>query len=467
MDEVETAGYLVSADYYTALINTEKKNISTLENEFNSLSYAFGEAIKNGNITEGSEAWNEMYLSILDVQTAIEDANKSLIEYQANLRQLNWDRFDKLEDYISQIQTESDFLIDLMSNETLYNKDTGKDTIYATTLKGLHAVNYNAYMAQSDDYAKEISNIDKDLANDPYNTTLIERRQELLKLQQEAISNAEDEKQSIKSLISDGFDAMKDALDEIIDKRKEALDAESDLYDYEKSIEEKTENIASLRKQLMALSGDDSEETQAKRQQLNESLSDAETELSESEYDQWKTDYETMLSNLSDNVEEWLNARLDNLDGLIQETIDQTNANASAISTTITTEAGNVGYTITDQMRQIWSSSDGLTGVVTTYGNNFQNIATNTLNTINSIKLYVENLSKKADADAAAKIKAAEAKKTTVTTTAKTAAKSTTNTSTNKNTTSSSSSSGNFFVYRKDSYPKGKLQINTSIVDFS
>lgn len=473
IDEVETSGHLVSQKYYEMLISTEKKNIDTLKNEYNSLSTAMGEAIAAGKIEQGSEQWNDMYASILDVQTAIEDANKSLIEYQSNLRQLKWDTFDKTEDYISKIQDESNFLIDLMGNQTLYDKDTGKDTKYATAIKGLHAVNYNTYMAQSDDYAKEIQQIDKEMADDQSNTTLLERRQELLKLQQEAIKNAEQEKQSIKSLVSDGYDAMLDALQKIIDKYKDTLSVQKDLFDYQNNITEKTDNIASLQKQLSAFSGDTSEETQSKVQQLQQQLKDAQSDLQETEYDKYLSDQEALLDSVVDTVQEWINARLDDLDGLIQSEIDNVNNNSAQINQTIQDESQKVGYTITDQMKAIWNSSDGFTAVVSNYANGFQNTATATLNSINLIKGFVENLSKKADAEAAEKARQAElARQQAVQQAAQAAAaaKQQQQASAPSNSGGSSSSGGggtwgSWFVYKKDSYPKNKLQTSTSVVD--
>ena len=470
LDETETAGYLASTKYYDYLISTEKKNIEALKNEFNSLSNAMGEAIANGKIEQGSEQWNEMQSSILDVQTAIEDANKSLLEYQKNLRELKWDTFDKTEEYIGKIQDESNFLIDLMSNQTLYDDKTGKDTKYATAIKGLHAVNYNAYMAQSDDYAKEIQEIDKEMANDPYNKDLLERRQELLASQQEAIKNAEQEKQSIKSLVKDGYDAQLDALQKLIDKYKDSINSVKDLYDYQKNIKEQTDSLAALQKQKTALSGDNSEETQSKLQQLDKQIADAKSDLQDTEYQQYLSDQEKLLDDLYDQTEEWINARLDDLDGLIQQEIDNTNANSAQINQTITDETQKVGYTITDQMKSIWNSSDGFTAVVSNYCNGFQNTATSILDAVNYIKGYVEQLKKKADAEAAEKARQAELARQQAAQKAAAAAaaqkqQQASSSSSSGGSSGGGNSSGNFFIYRKDSYPKNKLKVDSSIVD--
>jgi len=152
----------------------------------------------------------------------------------------------------------------------------GKKTInYATAIKGLHVVNYDVYKAQTQDYAKEIEKINKDLADDSNNMKLIERKQELIKAQQDAIAGANNERDAIKSLIEDGINAQLDALQKLIDKYKNSLQATKDLYDYEKNVKEQTDSLAALQKQRQALGGDNSEETQSKIQQLDQQIKDA------------------------------------------------------------------------------------------------------------------------------------------------------------------------------------------------
>ena len=50
----------------------------------------------------------------------------------------------------------------------------------------------------------------------------------LIKAQQDAIANAEQEKQAIKSLVKDGIDAQLDALQKLIDKYKESINSVKD-----------------------------------------------------------------------------------------------------------------------------------------------------------------------------------------------------------------------------------------------
>ena len=88
--------------------------------------------------------------------------------------------------------------------------------------------------------------------------------------------------------------------------------------------------------QLFVHGGDNSEETQSKIQQLHQNLKEAKSDLEDTEYQQYLSDQEQLLDTFYDETEEWLNARLDELDCLIQQVIEETNTNAGNISQTRT-----------------------------------------------------------------------------------------------------------------------------------
>lgn len=289
---IENRGYLASAKLYDSLIQNESKKLSELQSKYASLS----NEIKG--IEEGTEMWYDMYEQILSVEKEIQDSTNSIVEFNNKIRELQWDVFDKLQERMSAVTDEAEFFIDLMSNNKLFTDEGITDFGRATF--GLHAVNLNTYMAQADEYAKELKQINEDLADDPNNLTLLERRNELIDAQREMIKNAEQEKQSIKDLVSDGYDVMLDALQKLVDKQKDLLDSQKDLYDYQKNIEQQTKNIASLEKQLGAYSGDTSEETQAKIQQIKVDLESARQDLQETEYEKFISDTEQVLDGLYD-----------------------------------------------------------------------------------------------------------------------------------------------------------------------
>lgn len=271
---------------------------------------------------------------------------------------------------------------------------------------GLHGQNYNVYMAQADQYAQEILKINEQIANDPYNTELIARREELLKLQQDSIKSAEDEKQAIVDMVEEGIERELDALKELIDTYTEALDSTKDLYDYQNKVSEKANEIASLQKQLSAYSNDDSEETKATIQKLQVDLSEAQKDLEETEYEQFISDQKKLLDELYTEYEEILNQRLDNVDMLISDMIDQINLNADSINNTLTTTADSVGYTMSDNMQRIWDgSTNALDGVITKYGDKFESQFTAVNSVLNSISVAVASMVNKSDKEATGKVK--------------------------------------------------------------
>lgn len=472
IDTAETQGYIASQKYYNALISTEGSNISKLQLQYSSLTSARNEAMKAGNIAKYSEEWYSMTDSINSVEEAIQDANKSLIEYKNNLRQVNWDFFDKQEDYISKLQDESDWLINLITTENkLFNSDNGKITSSGKAVEGLHAINYNAYMTQADDYAKEIKKIDAEIANDPANTTLIERRQELLEQQRDMIKSAEDEKSAIKNLVSDGYDALSKALKKIADNYLDALNAQKDLYDYAKTIREQTKAVAQYEKQLEAIKNDTSEETKAQIQQIKVKLEDAKQDLADSEYNQWISDQQNIVDTFESDLEDWINSRLDDLDELVQNVIDQTNTSASEINDVIEKEAGDVGYTVSDAISKVMDvdNTNG-TNMVNFYDKTFPNEMTTTRKSIDAIKNLLQAMKDAADKKAQEEIKKQQAAQQAISkpaSSSSSSSSSSSNSHSSNNSGSSSSSSGwgSWFVHKADSYPKSKLRINSSIVD--
>lgn len=329
-----------------------------------------------------------MVNAIDEVTLSIAESETQLKEWQQTLQQLDWEIFDILQERISSITEEADFLIELMSNSKLY-EDNGQLTDKGMASMGLHGQNYNVYMAQADKYAKEVTDLNKELKKDPYDQDLINRRDELLGLQRDAILAAEDEKNAIKDLVEEGINLELDALQELIDKKNEELDSAKDLYDYQKKVQEQTKNIASLQKQLSSYENDDSEEARAKIQELKVSLEEAKSDLEETEYDKYISDTQKILDDLYLEYETILNERLDNLDGLISDMILEINADAGIISDIIRTSSDSVGYTLTDSMNTIWS---GANNVITTYGERFSSAQTTTNSALSAINTNLQNM---------------------------------------------------------------------------
>ena len=400
IDITETSGYIVSTKYYDSLISNENEKINKLYAEREALVNSLNSALSSGKIDKYSESWYNMQDEIDSIDESIQECNKSTIEWGNSIRQIQWDLFDKLQDRISKINDEADFLKELMSSEKMYDdKNGGQITEYGKATFGLHGVKHNTLMAQADEYRKEMEKIDEQLKSDPFNQTLLDRRSELLKLQQESITSAKQEKDAIKDLVEDGINSQLDALQKLIDKYTDLLDTNKDMYDYQKQLAEKQKEISSIEKQLAAYQGDTSEEGASKRQQLQNDLNDAKQDLAETQYERSIADQKKLLDDLYEQYEEVLNMRLDNIDVLVSDVIANVNSEAGAIRDTLEAKADSVGYTMTESMNTIWNSANQ---VITNYGTNFLSSITGVQNAINDltnlIKQAVDASNKKASA---------------------------------------------------------------------
>ena len=391
LDELEARGYLASTKYYEALREVERQNIEIRKQELADLTKAMSEAINSGAIEEGSEAWYKFQQEINSTKEAIQESETAMIEFGNSIREVKWEHFDYLQKQISAITEEADFLISLMENSDLYT-DNGQLTDTGMATMGMHGQNYNVYMAQADKYAQEILALNDEIANDPNNTKLLERKEELLQAQREAILAAEDEKQAIVDMVREGIELELGALQELITSYTDALDSAKDLYDYQKKVKEQTSEIAQLQKQLAAYSGDNSEETRATVQKLQVSLSDAMENLEETQYEHYISEQKKLLDNLYDEYETVLNQRLDDVDALIADMIDEINTNSASISDTITAETDKVGYDLSESMRAIWSNEGGAYSIITRYGDSFTTALTSINNALNSISANVASM---------------------------------------------------------------------------
>lgn len=438
----EEQGYITSVKYYKALINNEQKNIQKLQSEREQMMKALQEAVDSGTIKKGSEAWYSMKNQIDEVAISIEEANTAVIEFNNSIRDIEWEIFDKLQEKISYLTQEADFLITLMENDKLYNND-GSLTDSGTATMGLHAQNYNVYMAQADKYAEEIKKIDKELADDSSNQELAQRRQELLELQQEMILAAEDEKEAIRDMVSEGIELELDAISDLIKKYEDALDVQKDLYDYNKKVKEQTAEIASLQKQLSAYANDTSEETKAKVQELKVSLENAESNLEETQYEKYVSDQKRLLDELYNEYEQILNERLDNIDALLENVIAEVNASSSSINQTLSEKADSVGYTLSDEMSNIWNSDSGVNQVVSVYGDKMSEGITAVNNTLNNIYVTLQGMISEENKKATETIKNGNnsSKKTSTSSSTTSKKSTTTKSSSSKSSTSKSSTS--------------------------
>lgn len=399
VDYAETKGRIISKSYYEAMLQNENENNKLLVQQRDQMVAELQDMLQSGRVTEYSEAWYDLHQKINDVNASIIDSNKSIQEFYNNMRQADWDLFDLVQDKITGIADEIEFVQSLLEDrDNLTDGHLNRGlTNEGLAQLGNYASKYNIYMSQAEKYASEIKKIEADIAKDPANKDLIDRKEELIKAQRDVILSANDEKKSMIDLARDGYDAMLEVLQELIDKRKEYLDNEKSIYEYQNTISEKTENLASLRKQLSVFENDNSEESLKKVQQLQSDIKDAEKDLKDTEYDKYIEDQEKMLDDLYQEYSDKIDEKFEQTEILIQELIGVVNENQSSISDTITTVTSDVGYTISDQMKTIWSDAGT---VISGFTGKFDTYATTVQSAINSIQITIDKMLQIAQAEA-------------------------------------------------------------------
>lgn len=474
----ETTGHYATQKYYKQLIDSANKSIGLNNQEADELIAKRDALVKDGELEKGAEAWYDMSQKIWECKNNVLELTNSVAEYNNSLRDLEWDAFDRQEEYIERIIDEANFLIDIMGSKEKFDEN-GNITSYGKSAEGLHAINANTYQQLANDKADEIARLDAEYANDKYNKDYLERREELLEAQREAIKGYQSERSAIVNLVSDGYNAMSEALDKLIDKRKEALSSEKNLYDYQKSITEKTKSLAKLRKQLDAIHGDNSEETKAQIQKIKVSIEDAQSDLQDAEYNQWMSDQEELMDKVSDDFKDWIDNRLKNTDDIVKDVIKQTNLSASEIKSTLEIVTNENETKLTTEMSNIFDTANGISETVSDIWNGSDGVKTKLGDVIEGIKSVVEAINKKAVDESVFNTSGSSGgdnKNSSTSNSGSTSNNKTSTTTTNKTSSSTSSSSSSktetnakwaakYLKKKKFTGDKSKLNKNGSIVD--
>lgn len=473
MDIITTKGWFSSTSINESLKKAEQDNLDRLKQERDALM----NAIDSGKIEKYSEDWYDMQSSIDSVISSILDAEKALIEYDNAIRQIKWDAFDRTRDDVENLISETEFLVELLKDKGITD-DNGNTTAEGKAAQALLVQKYQLYLNQAQKYKDEILKIDEELVNNPYDKELLDRKQDLIDKQQEAIKSSISEKDAIKDLVNDGYNDLLDALQKVIDKQKESLSAEKSLHDYQKTVAEQANTVAQLQKRLLALQGDNSESGQSKKQSISSELKDAQDQLEETEYEQYIEDQTKMLDDLASQAEEWVNARLDDLNGLIQQIIDDSNTHSGEIKDTITNTANEFGINLSDGMKSIWETNtnninNNITSVFNDFGTKFDNTMTTLNNVVSGIEDKVQEMLRLANEEAAQRQAELEEQRRQ-----QEAAKSNSSSSGDYSerdydwddigggdSDSSSGGDGVDWIYSPDYFPKDQLNVNTSIVD--
>lgn len=392
---IEARGQFAGRSYYEKLMENEEKKAAELEKKYQALIKAREEALASGTIEAGSQADLEMEGQIRDVELAWQDSAKAVADYRQEIYETEKAIFELMQDSVSLLSEETEFIRDLLQvgDDDLFVKDVGVLNDKGKAYAAMAATNYNILMEQAQKTKDMIAHVNAEIASDPNNKTLLENRNELIRQQRDIIKNANQEKRAIQDLMRESYNRMLDSLEKLISKREELLQTTKDLYDYEQNVTKLGKDINSTKKILLSIENDDSEESRSRRQQMQEQLKNQEEDLMSTEWDKYIEDQRSFMQFFYDETETVLNNRLLNIENLLCEILDYSNAHASEINKTITEATGAVGYDISSELKNIWSGSGG--DALSYYYKGWENAGNKTANTVDGIyevlKKYVQD----------------------------------------------------------------------------
>ncbi len=324
---------------YQSLVANEEDKKENLTKKRKELQKRLNKAVAAGNIKEGSSQWLQMTQEIDGVTNAINEAAQSIINYNKAYHSLQWDLFDDAMETMERINNEADYYIDMMADEELTDKDTGSLTEYGKAALKLYQNNYQAYLAQAEQYKKEYNKLMGQIQKgelDGADPDVIARKRELEDKIQEKNLAANQTLQKQKELVKDLYDTQLEKISSLISKYKELMSTEKDAYEYQRTIEQKVKDLASLQKRMDAYStNDDTEENRARIQKIKMELAEAKQDLKDTQYDKYLSDTENMLDEMYDDMESFFDEKLDNTDFILESIAELLGTDNEAIITTL------------------------------------------------------------------------------------------------------------------------------------
>lgn len=396
----EAKGQLIGEAYYTRQADAVKSDMQLKQEEAEKL------AKKLSTIKFGSDEWYEAQDALNGVYEAIQQDEQELAEFQKSINELKFDRFDELLNKLGDITDETDFLIDMLDSDNLFDSDTGMINQDGITAMGLTAQNYDTYLAKAQEYKDAIADL-----NDMYNSGEIgltdynSKLREYQQGQRDSIKSANEAKKSLVAYVKQGLDAQNSALEEAISKKKELLETEKDLKEFQDKIADQNKNIANLRKQIAALEGDSSESNRKKIQQLKSDLKDAEKEQSDTLYDRSISDQEDALDKMLENSKKQAEDYLKDTNKVFSDALTYVNANSSQVASNIEKIAKDTGYDVSSYIVNAWEKGGSAVGdYASTLSSNVPNITAQ----LSLIETSWKSICKAADEAAEASAKYAE-----------------------------------------------------------
>lgn len=358
--------YEKSSDYDVKISNEESTKAIKVE-EKKKLEEQLQAGLKDGTIKQGTLEWVNMQTEIASVGNEIADCDTKIEELkQSQIGVYYEEQFDRAIDKIDQFKDRLDTLNGIISDDMKIDKNTGLLTEWGATSVMLNRNQFAANQKELKTLLDERKQIEADYKAGKFGEkTYDEKIKNVESSYNSLISSQSSLQNEMLSLIKNQAQAELDALNKVISKRKEALSAKKDYYDYDKTLKNKTKDIQVLERQIAALQGSTNAEDKARLAKIQEQLSDAREDLSDTitdhAYSMQSDALDKLSSDMSDDFDKWSNdisSNVEKMSKAINEAVSNSALSNAQVLNNLSTILKNVG--LTDE--QVNSTLSGLTG---------------------------------------------------------------------------------------------------------
>lgn len=347
----QSKGYLLSGKFYDEQIKYQKQEGENIKGQLQESL----ELLKQ--YPEGTKEYYDAYSKVVDLGNQDLQNQAKVAQLEKEKADLEWTKIERKHTYIGYLNEELGWLESILETDhKITDTQTGRFNEYGVSALATYAKQYDTYMVEADEWAKDVQKVKAELDKDPDKTELQDKYQQYMQNWRSTITSAETAKKSMSNLMKQQYDAELAALKTVLDYRKKELEAQKSIYQYQKDITEKSRSVESIEKQLMAFQNDTSEEGKARTEKLKDQLRTAKQSLQDTEYNQYVSDQEELLDNLYTEFQNMFEDKMDDLEQVVKDAIKIVNDNQSTEVRTIDKVAKDVGYKVTDGTKNILNS---------------------------------------------------------------------------------------------------------------
>ena len=330
-----------------------------LQNELDTL-------VSDGTIVKYSEKWTEYQAAVNEAKQSLYEVNIAIEETQKSILELRWSYF---EDGIKTIENMEDALsglADLIDDTMMFAKDS-------SALTGLGAAKIGLLQNQMTQARHKIALYSEAIYDltEQYDKGLLSQSEyeeglaDLQKSQLDATKQLKDAKDVVIDYIKEGIDREVEAMRELKEARQEALDLQREYYEFNEKVKNQTSEIAKIDAQLAALRGSDSVEAQAKIRQLESQKRELEDELAQTQRDRERDlisqGYDEFMEEFEQNAEDYketLDSSIEEQNKAIESFLGNVTANSTEVYDVLNQLTQEYGINISENILSVWKDAE-------------------------------------------------------------------------------------------------------------